>query len=521
MSLATPREAVASWPLVLLALLAAGLWLLYWSIGEDLLLGHGPVQLGLRIAAVLVTAVVAVLTGGRVVLGLGLSAALDVEPTGLQRAIAYGMLTFAASAAVLASFGFDITAVLTTSAILTAAVGLAMQPTLGSLISGLALHMDRVLRVGDAIVLDNELVEIVRLDWRTAVGRRRDGATLVIPNSRICNETIMIHQAGKPIRHDTVFFAPAGIPPQRITDLVSDLIADFPQVDAALAAMVMVDGQEPSHAAVRYRARYWVRRLWDRPEVGSEVLRHIWYAFLREDIPWPASRLAVPGPQPPRLGEILSNGLEPTAIAAVTAGSIEDARRLAAGGRALLYAPDERLVLPANCEGQVLLLVSGRVRLEAGSSGLLAEAAAVPALSIQRLGGAAALRRTVDALARHIGPYAEHAVHRAAATASNLAALRREVAREIEDSARRAVFLSELGEEDEPSLGPGSILRGRRDATGRLAADPPVRAAGEVAILAVPPQLAALLPGYLGSDPLVTVMATVAEPAPQHGSGDA
>ena len=33
------------------------------------------------------------------VLGLGLSATLGVEPTGLQRAIAYALLTFAASAA--------------------------------------------------------------------------------------------------------------------------------------------------------------------------------------------------------------------------------------------------------------------------------------------------------------------------------------------------------------------------------------------------------------------------------------
>ncbi|NOG71292.1 mechanosensitive ion channel family protein [Roseicella sp. DB1501] len=506
----------AAWPLALLALLAGGLWLAWWGIGGDAVLGHGPVQLGLRIAAVLATALLAVLAGGRLVLGLGLSATLGVEPTGLQRAIAYALLTFAASAAVLASFGLDITAVLTTSAILTAAVGLAMQPTLGSLISGLALHMDRVLRVGDAVVLDGDLIEIVRLDWRTAVGRRRDGALLVIPNARISNETLVIHQGGRPIRSDVLFHAPAGLPAQRVTDLVTDLIADFPQVDAAMAVMVMVDGQEPEHAAIRYRARYWVRQLWDRPEMNSEVLRRILYAFRREGIPLPASRLALPEarqPVPEAPGGLAA------AVAALLPGTA--AQRLAEGGRPLLYAPDERLILPAACEGWALLLLAGRLRPEAGTGGLLAGAAAVPPLAIQRLGRAATLRRTADALAQHIGPFAEHAVHRLAAAAPDLAALRRQVAREIEDPARRARFLAEVGQEEEPSLGAGSVLRARRDATGRLAADPPVRAATEALLLAVPPALAALLPGHPGAEPLVTLTAALAETGPQRGSGDA
>ncbi|MFC7610288.1 mechanosensitive ion channel domain-containing protein [Teichococcus aestuarii] len=204
-----PRPAAATglpgglWPLALLAAGSAGLWLLSWLAEDHLLLGHGPVQAGLRIGATLGTALLVVMAGGRAVLGLGLSAGLGLEPTGLQRAIAYSVLTFAASAVVLASFGFDITAVLTTSAILTAAVGLALQPTLGSLISGVALHMDRVLHVGDTIVLDGRKVEIVRLDWRTAIGRRRDGTTIVIPNARICNDTMVVYPAGQPVRQDS------------------------------------------------------------------------------------------------------------------------------------------------------------------------------------------------------------------------------------------------------------------------------------------------------------------------------
>ncbi|HZF77501.1 MAG TPA: mechanosensitive ion channel domain-containing protein [Acetobacteraceae bacterium] len=515
MTSVVPRGGMANAPLVMLTLLAACLWLLHWSLSEHLVLGHGPLQLGLRGAAVLATAVLAVVVGGRAVLGLGLSAALGIEPTGLQRAIAYGLLTFCASAVVLASFGFDITAVLTTSAILTAVVGLAMQPTLGSLISGLALHMDRVLRVGDAVLVDGHLVEILRLDWRTAIGRRRDGALVVIPNSRITNETLLIHEAGRSIRSDTLFVAPAAVPPQRITELVTNLIADFPQVDASLAIMVMVEAQEPEHAAIRYRARYWVRQIYDRPEVASELLRRILYAFRREDIPLPASRLAAGALRLSAAGEVLPGGLEAAVALAVPALSAGNARRLAAHGRLLFYAPDERLVLPACCAGHALLLVEGRVRLEAGSSGLLAAAGTVPLLSVQRLGRTALLRQTADALARYIGPYAGHAVHRAASTAADLGELRQEVAREIEDRAERARFMEELGEE-EPKLEPGSVLRCSRDATGRLAAYPAVRAAAEVAVLAVPGQLAMLLPDHPDGE----LTGTLTTGVPERGSGD-
>jgi len=495
---AARRGPGALWSLLLLALLAAALWLLYFLSEDNLLLGSGPVHGGVRIAATLLTALLVVLSGGRAVLGFGLAAGLGVEPTGLQRAIAYGLLTFAASAVVLASFGFDISAVLTTSAILTAAVGLALQPTLGSLISGVALHMDRVLHVGDAVMLDGQRVEIIRLDWRTAVGRRKDGMLVVVPNARISNEMLMVNTAGESARRDTFFPAPAAVPPQRITDLVTALLVDFPQIDVSHPAMVMVSAYEPEHATTRYLARYWVRNFWDIPEVESEVLRRIWYVFQREGIPWPVSRLYAEEQRAIGMAALLPSG-QPLAemVMALLPGlcRTEAARRLAGEGELLLYAPDERLVLPGRCAGQVLLIVSGWAREEVAGSGVLADAAAPPLLRLQRLGRAAALRQVADALARHIGPYAEHAVRRAASSAQGLDELCRVLAREIEDPHRRARFLAELEQPEEPELGPGRVMATQRDATGRWVSDPPARAAEEVALLAVRPELAALLRG--------------------------
>ncbi|WP_176559812.1 mechanosensitive ion channel family protein [Teichococcus rhizosphaerae] len=486
------------WALAVLATLCAGLWLLSWLAEDHLLLGGGPVQSGLRVAATLSTALLVVLGGGRAVLGLGLSAGLGVEPTGLQRAIAYSVLTFAASAVVLASLGFDITAVLTTSAILTAAVGLALQPTLGSLISGVALHMDRVLHVGDAIVLDGQKVEILRLDWRTAIALRRDGALIVIPNARICNETVVMHRGGQPVRQDSHFPAPASLPPQRISDLVTAMITDFPQVDVSRPVMVMLEGYEPGTALARYNARYWVRNMWDGPEIGSEVLRRVWYVYQRHGIPWPVSRLYGAGQRAVDEVAVLAPGGRPVAetlAMLLPPGPDREARarRLAEAGRLLLFAPDERLILPEAHAEACCLLLAGHALAETEGAGMLAEVSPPPPLRLQRLGRAATLRRMADALARHIGPYAEHAVRQAAARSASLAELCRDVAEEIPDPARRAAFLAGLDTAEEAAHGPGHRFRVCRDAAGRLVSDPPLRAVDEVAVLVLPGAMEGLL----------------------------
>jgi hypothetical protein len=67
------------------------------------------------------------------------------------------------------------------------------------------------------------------------------------------------------------------------------------------------------------------------------------------------------------------------------------------------------------------------------------------------------------------------------------------------DPHRRERFLAELGEEGEASLGAGLVFRAKRDAVGRLGSDPPLCAVDEVAVLAVPPELAGLLVNQPGA----------------------
>ena len=233
-------------------ILVAILWAIAFITESDPVLGVGVAHTVLKAAAIVVTAVFAVMLAGKLILSLAASLT-GAQPTGFQRVIIYALLTFGASFATLRYFGFDLTAVLTTSAIVTAAVGFAMQPTLSSMIAGLALHADRAVRVGDCVLLDNETVRIESMNWRAAIGRRPDGQVLVIPNAKLTDASTQVLQAGDTHRAEFSFLGPLDHPPQQICDLARELVSDLALVDKNRPVAVAPVSFEPDKESIRFR----------------------------------------------------------------------------------------------------------------------------------------------------------------------------------------------------------------------------------------------------------------------------
>ncbi|MBV9912656.1 MAG: mechanosensitive ion channel family protein, partial [Sinobacteraceae bacterium] len=231
--------------------LATLLWAISLVTESDPVLGVGTAHMVLKAAAIVVTAIFAVVLSGKLVLSLAASLT-GAQPTGFQRVIIYGLLTFGASFATLRYFGFDLTAVLTTSAIVTAAVGFAMQPTLSSMIAGLALHADRVVRVGDCVLLDNETVRIESMNWRAAIGRRPDGQLLVIPNAKLTDASTQVLQTNDAHRAEFSFLGPIDHPPQQTCDLARELVSDLALVEKSKPVTVAPISFEPDKESIRF-----------------------------------------------------------------------------------------------------------------------------------------------------------------------------------------------------------------------------------------------------------------------------
>ena len=473
-------------------ILTALLWGVALLTESDPVLGVGMAHTVTRDTAIVATAIFAVMLAGTLILSL--AASLTGTPaTGFQRVIVYALLTFAASFATLRYFGFDLTAVLTTSAIVTAAVGFAMQPTLSSMIAGLALHADRAVHVGDCVLLDNETVRIESMNWRAAIGRRPDGQMLVIPNAKLTDASTQVLRANDAHRAEFSFFGPIDHPPQQICDLTRELVSDLALVDKNRAVAVAPISFEPDKESIRFRIQYWTRSYFDRTLIEGEIVRRVWYSFQRNRIAFPhptacaLSATVQGGPQnyaqDPKdlaldIARLLPSGSSP--------GVSED---IAKDTRLLLYAPDERLIMPEWSDGWRYLLLRGEA-YEVPEFDLTPEiASAQRELEVQRLGPTASITRLADELSLIIGPYAKLAVMRAGDRTTTYEQLCRDVAEEIEEPRARERFLQKMLRSQQRTWRPGTTIAARRNASGHLAAEPSLRASGEVALLALPPGL--------------------------------
>ena len=80
---------------------------------------------------------------------------------------------------------------LTTSAVGAVVAGLALQDTLGNLVSGLAIQVEKPFRLGHWIRLAEWEGEVSEITWRAVKVRTRDGNEVIIPNGELAKSALV------------------------------------------------------------------------------------------------------------------------------------------------------------------------------------------------------------------------------------------------------------------------------------------------------------------------------------------
>ena len=468
---------------------AAALW---WYHGIAYAYGMFGGLLGfvLDVAASVLTALITVVVIGELAIGFGLEMLLARRATGLQRTLVYAALTIVATAAVLGHFGVNITAVLATSAVLTAIIGLALQKTLGAFIAGLTLEADRVLRIGDAIIQNKEAAIVTSIGWRSVLCRKDDGTCVVISNSKILDGSVDLLLRDRPIRGEVIALLPLAAPPQQIAELTRTVLISTGLVDTSRSISVVSTAFDPERATTRYRIRFWVRKFEDRDTVADQLLDGLWYAMQREDLVWPVSanylanyQRAAPSLKAPGWAGPLGHALERLAARQAAGSEMPSVAEVTEASSLLLFSNGEYIVLPDCVAGCSCVLLQGRLQdvTFASSDPSRSESA-------DRSRGAALTRMTAD-LAERIGPYAKFAVQAAATADADLGTISAALACEIDDGNERVLFTNRHCVPVPRYREPGAVLDLCRDTSGVLRPDPPMRADGAVAIAAIPDAL--------------------------------
>lgn len=259
---------------------------------------------------------------------------------------------------------FDLMGLVTTSAVLTAVIGLAAQESLKDLFAGLELQLGDDFSVGDWLELDDEVQGIVEsITWRDTMLRNRDGCRLIIPNSKVTEEVLTNRSISGVACNRFSIGLDYGFAPARARALLSGVLSQHPLVLGTPAPQVRL--LEFGESAITYELQVWQREMNLQAVLNlrSELLEQIWYALQRagQSIPFPVRELQrrrqASEPAPTAAGTALELG----GLFAELAD--EQRQQLAAAGSLLHFGPGEAIVREGetgDCLYQVLL---GRVQV--------------------------------------------------------------------------------------------------------------------------------------------------------------
>jgi small-conductance mechanosensitive channel/CRP-like cAMP-binding protein len=196
--------------------------------------------------------------------------------------------------------GFPLGSILTTSAVLTAVVGLSVQSTLGDAVSGVVLEWEDTIQVGDWVKIGSDVNgQVKEIRWRHMTIETRNWETLVIPNSVVMKSNVVIcgKRTGQPVqlRRWLYFQVPYEFMPNQVIAAVNDAVQAAPIERVALDPKphcILYDFRE---YAGYYAVRYWLTDLAVDDPTDSVVRTRIHAALKRAGIPFalPARALDV------------------------------------------------------------------------------------------------------------------------------------------------------------------------------------------------------------------------------------
>ncbi len=216
--------------------------------------------------------------------------AVRLKPPRIMRDLLIAFAYIVVAITLLSRSGVDLTGIVATSAVITAVIGFSLQDTLGNIMGGMALQMERTISVGDWVRMpDNQEGRVTEIRWRQTSIETRNWDTIVIPNSVLMKGqvTLLGRRAGAPRQHrQWVYFnVDFRHSPTEVIDAVEAALRAEPIPNVALEPAphcLVVDFRE-SYA--HYAARYWLTDLALTDPTDSIVRGRIYYALRRAGIP--------------------------------------------------------------------------------------------------------------------------------------------------------------------------------------------------------------------------------------------
>ncbi len=192
------------------------------------------------------------------------------------------------------TYKVDITPLLTTSAVFTMILGLALQDVLGNFFAGISVHISPPFRLGDWVKINDTFGKVIESNWRATTLRLANTAIVSIPNNQISKNEITNYSDGKgAVFKEFKLGLSYDVSPERIRRI---LIASARQVEEIYTRPSPVIVLEKfDDYSINYKIRFWMSNDGSPDRVTAQLASRIWYRLKREglSIPFPIQDIFV------------------------------------------------------------------------------------------------------------------------------------------------------------------------------------------------------------------------------------
>jgi small-conductance mechanosensitive channel/CRP-like cAMP-binding protein len=277
----------------------------------------------------------------------------------------------------LRAVGVELGSLLTTSALLTAVIGLALQDTIGNVISGLALQFQRVIEVGDWIQFNTErdlVGRVIEINWRATNIMTVDHVEVVIPNSILAKTPVRNFTRPTSVSRRSVEVACGhDVSPARVRQVLLNALHGAPSLLTEPAPQVVTHAFGES--GITYLVRYYIDDFARHASIDSAVRERVWYALRRASIASPLTVRALHVETAGAASALAVDTQHARTVAALRSvdflAALPDAVReeLARGTRTELFAADEIILRQGETGSEFFILQRGEVSVLAGRVG--------------------------------------------------------------------------------------------------------------------------------------------------------
>lgn len=205
------------------------------------------------------------------------------------RDVVQAVVYFVVAIVTLHTVGVEPGSILTTSALLTAALGLALQDTLGNMVSGLALQMQRPFDVGDWVEVDSPghtVGRVTEVNWRATTFMTHDMVEVIVPNGMLAKTGLRnFSRPSKVSRKSVTVSCGYEVAPERVHEVILEAIRDTGGVLSDPGPSVVT--RHFADAWIEYTVFYFIDEMPSMVVIEGRVRNRIYYAFQRAGIEFP------------------------------------------------------------------------------------------------------------------------------------------------------------------------------------------------------------------------------------------